>query len=147
MKDIKVLIVEDNPGDIVLIESMLNSIVDVPFKVTTAGRLDDGLKFLLKDKFDIIMLDLCLPDSEGIDTFNIMKYNAPNIPIIVLTGLKNDIFAVSAVGRGAHDYLVKDEVDSEHLVRSITNAIDGKDFRNELNKTSSKFHLTNGPVE
>ena len=148
MKDtIKVLIVEDNPGDIVLIKKMLDTIIDVTFEVTAVGRLDEGLKFLLKDKFDIILLDLCLPDSEGIDTFNIMKYNAPNVPIIVLTGLKDDIFAVSAVGRGAHDYLVKDEVNSKNLARSITNAMEDKDFGSELNKSNGRFHLTKGPVE
>ena len=70
-----------------------------------------------------ILLNLCLPDSEGMDTFNIMKYNAPDLPIIVLTGLKQDIFAVSAVGRGAQDYLVKDEINSKLLENSIENAM------------------------
>ena len=74
---------------------------------------------MVKDSFDVILLDLCLPDSNGIDTFSVMKYNAPNIPIIVLTGLKDDIFAVSAVGRGAQDYLVKGEVTNKQLIRSI----------------------------
>ena len=92
---IKVLLIEDNPGDRVLIREMLDDSEQIHFEVMNAARLDDGLKLLVKDSFDVILLDLCLPDNKRIDTFNIMKYNATNIPIIVLTGLKDDIFAVS----------------------------------------------------
>ena len=138
---IKVLLIEDNPGDIVLIREMLDDGELIYFEVTSAGRLDDGLKFLVKDSFDVILLDLCLPDSKGIDTFNIMKYNATDIPIIVLTGLKDDIFAVSAVGRGAQDYLVKGEFTNKQLIRSITYAIERKRIENEINKSDDRFLL------
>ena len=120
---IKILLVEDNRGDAISIQEMLNETDDTYYDVFHTTRLDDGLKILVKDNFDLILLDLCLPDSEGMDTFNIMKYNADDIPIIVLTGLKEDIFAVSAVGRGAQDYLVKGEIDSELLATSIQNAM------------------------
>lgn len=133
--------IEDNPGDMILIREMLDDSENVHFEVTHAVRLDDGLKFLVKDHFDVVLLDLCLSDSKGIDTFNIMKYNAPNIPIIVLTGLKDDIFAVSAVGRGAQDYLVKGEVNSKLLIRSIKYAIERKRIEKELNETDDRFHL------
>jgi DNA-binding response OmpR family regulator len=138
---IKVLMVEDNPGDMVLIREMLDNNKNVIFEVHNAARLDDGLKLLVKDSFDVMLLDLCLPDSKGIDTFNIMKYNAPNIPIIVLTGLKDDIFAVSAVGRGAQDYLVKGEVNSKQLARSILYAIERKRIEKGLNETDDRFYL------
>ena len=140
-KTIKVLLIEDNTGDTVLIRGMLDDSKKIHFKVTDAARLDDGLKFLVKDSFDVILLNLCLPDSKGIDTFNIMKYNATNIPIIVLTGLKDDIFAISAVGRGAQDYLVKGEVTSKQLIRSITYAIERKRIEKELNESDDRFHL------
>ena len=97
---------------------------------------------MVKYSFDVILLDLCLPDSKGIETFNIMKHNSPNIPIIILTGLKDDIFAVSAVGRGAQDYLVKGEVNNKQLARSITYAIERKRIENELNESDDRFHLT-----
>jgi DNA-binding NarL/FixJ family response regulator len=138
---IKVLMIEDNPGDVILIREMLEDSENVEFQVTHASRLDDGLKFLVKEPFDVVLLDLCLPDSKGIDTFNIMKYNAVNIPIIVLTGLKDDIFAVSAVGRGAQDYLVKGEATSKQLTRSIKYAIERKRVEKELNETDDRFHL------
>jgi DNA-binding NtrC family response regulator len=120
---IKILLVEDNPGDARSILEMLNENDNPHYDIFQTNRLDDGIKILVKDHFDLILLDLCLPDSEGMDTFNIMKYNAPDLPIIVLTGLKQDIFAVSAVGRGAQDYLVKDEINSKLLENSIENAM------------------------
>jgi len=141
---IKVLLIEDNPGDVLLIREMLDDSEQIHFEVMNAARLDDGLKFLVKNSFDAILLDLCLPDSKGIDTFNIMKYNATNIPIIVLTGLKDDIFAVSAVGRGAQDYLVKGEFTNKQLIRSITYAIERKRIEkelNELNESDDRFYL------
>ncbi len=122
-KSIKILLVEDNPGDARSIREMLNELDDNQYEIFHTTRLDNGLKILVKDNFDLILLDLCLPDSEGMDTFNIMKYNADDIPIIVLTGLKEDIFAVSAVGRGAQDYLVKDEINSKLLATSINKAM------------------------
>lgn len=120
---IKVLMIEDNPGDARFIEEMLKDVEDTQFDVLHVLRLDEGLKYLLTDNFDIILLDLCLPDSEGIDTFNIMHYNAPDIPIIVLSGLEDEIIAVSAVGRGAKDYLVKGQVNSESLAKSIKHSL------------------------
>ena len=120
---IKILLVEDNPGDARNILEMLNENDNPNYDIYQTSRLDDGIKILVKDHFDLILLDLCLPDSEGMDTFNIMKYNAPDLPIIVLTGLKQDIFAVSAVGRGAKDYLVKDEINSKLLEICIENAM------------------------
>lgn len=122
----RILLIEDNPGDAVTIREMLKESDDMNYDISYTNRLDDGLKILIKDNFDLILLDLCLPDSEGMDTFNIMKYNAPDIPIIVLTGLKEDIFAVSAVRRGAEDYLVKDELNSDLLATSIKKAMQVK---------------------
>ncbi|MBZ2166835.1 response regulator [Methanobacterium spitsbergense] len=123
---IKILLIEDNPGDTKSIIEMLKEADDNRYEVVHTTRLDDGIKIIVRDDFDLILLDLGLPDSEGMDTFNIMKYNAPDIPIIVLTGLKEDIFAVSTVGRGAQDYLVKDEIDSKLLATSIDNAMNSK---------------------
>ncbi len=123
---IKILIIEDNPGDARLIQEMLKEVKDIDFEIIHVLRLDEALKYNLTNNFDVILLDLCLPDSEGIDTFNIMKYNAPDIPIIVLTGLEDEIFAVSAVGKGAKEYLIKGEVDCKSLLKSIRRSINHK---------------------
>jgi DNA-binding NarL/FixJ family response regulator len=124
---IKILLIEDNPGDTKSIKEMLKEANNNLYEIVHTSRLDDGIKIIVRDNFDLILLDLGLPDSEGMDTFNIMKYNAPDIPIIVLTGLKQDIFAASAVGRGARDYLVKGEIDSKLLANSINKAINIKE--------------------
>jgi DNA-binding response OmpR family regulator len=126
-QSIKILLVEDNLGDALLIKEMLTESNEFDYEVTHTTRLDEGIKILVKDHFDLILLDLGLPDSSGMDTFNIMKYNAPDIPIIVLTGLDEHIFAVSAVGRGAKEYLVKSEINSKLLKDSIKSALDYKD--------------------
>jgi two-component system, NarL family, sensor histidine kinase UhpB len=122
-QSIKILLVEDSMGDAISIGEMLAESNEFDYDVTHTTRLDEGIKILVKDHFDLILLDLGLPDSSGMDTFNIMKYNAPDVPIIVLTGLDENIFAVSAVGRGAKEYLVKGEIDSKLLKDSIKNAV------------------------
>ena len=71
----------------------------------------------------MIFLDLCLPDSKGIETFNVMNYNAMDTPIIVLSGLEDELFAESAVGKGADKYLVKGEIDSRILVESVKHTL------------------------
>jgi DNA-binding NarL/FixJ family response regulator len=138
---IKILLIEDNPGDARIIQEMLKETENIQFNVKHASRLDDGLKYVLMESFDIVLLDLCLPDSKGIDTFNIMIYNAPDLPIIVITGLKDDIFAVNAVRRGAQDYLVKGEVNSNILVNSIKYAIERKRIEKELDQLAKRYHL------
>ena len=115
--------IEDSPGDARLIIEMLKEARNFHFDILHAIRLDEGLKYLVTDKFDVILLDLCLPDSSGIDTFNITHYNAQDVPIIVLSGLDDEIFAVSAVGRGAKEYLVKGEINSLSLVKSISKSL------------------------
>lgn len=124
LESIKILMVEDNPGDARLIIEMLNENNEFDFHVSHAPRLDEGLKYLINDEFDVIFLDLCLPDSKGIETFNVMNYNALDIPIIVLSGLDDEIFAVSAMGRGADEYLVKGEIDSQTLVKSLKHSLE-----------------------
>ena len=116
--------IEDNPGDARLTQEMLKDIEECNFEVLHALRLDEGLKYLITNEFDLILLDLCLPDSKGIDTFDIMSYNAPDLPIIVLSGLEDEMFAISAVGKGAEDYLIKGEVDSRSLFNSIKQSLE-----------------------
>ena len=123
MDIIRVLLVEDNPGDARLIEEMLNLDDKHDYELIHSKRLDDGIKMFIKEKFDVMLLDLGLPDSDGMNTLDIMRYNAPDIPIIVLTGFKEDVFEMGTVGRGAKNYLVKDSLNPKLLVDAIENAI------------------------
>lgn len=140
-KCIKVLLIEDNLGDAVLIQEMLREVNTTNFKVKHAQILSDGIEHLLAEDFDIILLDLALPDSQGIETFNIANEHAPELPIIILTGLSDEEFAIKAVGDGAQDYLVKGEVDSRLLDRSMKYAIERNIIEDKLKKSEERYRI------
>ncbi|MGB7969160.1 MAG: response regulator [Methanobacterium sp.] len=126
MEPIKVLLIEDNVGDCELILKMLESSEIAEFKLTHTSRLTSGLKLLETGKFDIILLDLGLPDSVGFESFKSTLELHPAIPIIVLTGLANEETGIQAIKYGAQDYLVKGEFNGKLLVRAIQYAIERK---------------------
>ena len=122
---LKVLLIEDNPGDFRLIQEMFKeSRANVELK--WAKQLSTGLAYTKEEIFDGLLVDIGLPDSQGIDTFKKIHHQAPQIPIIVLTGLADDGLAIRALREGAQDYLVKGQIDSNLLVRSIHYAIERK---------------------
>lgn len=140
-KCIKVLLIEDNQGDAVLIREMLKEVKSTEFKVKHAHILSEGMEYLLKEDFDIILLDLALPDSTGIKTFTITNEHAPELPIIILTGLSDEEFAIKAVGEGAQDYLVKGEVDSRLLDRSMKYAIERNIIEDKLKRSEERYRI------
>ncbi|MGZ7160773.1 MAG: response regulator, partial [Methanobacterium sp.] len=113
IETIKILLFEDNPGDAGLIEAMLEEFNDFSYQLKNVESLDEGLNFLKKHSFNVILLDLGLPDSDGIDTFLDVHKIIPRIPIIILTGLNNEGTGINAVKKGAQDYLVKGQVNSK----------------------------------
>ncbi|MGZ7209389.1 MAG: response regulator [Methanobacterium sp.] len=131
-KLIRVLIIEDNPYDLRLIEEMLKEVSYPSFELISADRLDKGLKLLLNDGFDILLLDLTLPDSAGLDTFASVYDQAPEVPIVILSGIEDEDTAIKAVREGAQDYLVKGQVSSLLLSRAISYAIERKLIEDEL---------------
>jgi len=138
---IQVLLIEDNKGDAILIREMLKDVKNTSFNVKHAEKLHQGLKYLEKEDFDIILLDLALPDSRGIDTFIKTKETAPDLPIIILTGLSDEEFAINAVGEGAQDYLVKGEVDSRLLDRSMKYAIERNIIEGKLKRSEERYRI------
>ncbi|NYB25828.1 MAG: PAS domain S-box protein [Methanobacteriaceae archaeon] len=141
MKCIKVLLIEDNLGDAVLIQEMLKDVKTTNFQVKHAQILSEGIEYLQNEDFDIILLDLALPDSQGIDTFNRANEHAAELPIIILTGLSDEEFAIKAVGEGAQDYLVKGEVDSRLLARSMKYAIERNIIEDKLKKSEERYRI------
>jgi PAS domain S-box-containing protein len=123
---VNVLLIEDNPGDARLIREMLADSKGAVFNMELADQLSTGLAHLAggNGDFDVILLDLSLPDSSGIDTFVRTGAQAKNVPIVVLTGLYDTELAILAVQNGAQDYLVKGQVNSEIVVRAIRYAIE-----------------------
>ncbi len=130
-KIINILLFEDNLGDAGLLEEMLEDFSDV-YSLKNVETLKEGLNTLKNHNFDIILLDLGLPDSEGIETLIEVNRITPNTPIIVLTGLNDEEIGILAVKKGAQDYLIKKEIDGKLLTRSITYAI-------ERNKSEKKY--------
>jgi signal transduction histidine kinase len=119
-------LVEDNPGDARLIEEMLREPPVAPFRVDWLSRLDEVLDRVGREPFDVLLLDLGLPDSQGLATFDRVNRQAPTMPIIIFSGAMDEQLAVEAVAHGAQDYLVKGQIDSFRLKRAIHYAIERK---------------------
>ncbi|MEE8493091.1 MAG: ATP-binding protein [Nitrospirales bacterium] len=132
-----VLLIEDNPGDARLIREILREVEGMPVTVEWVDRLERGLDRLAAGGIDGILLDLSLPDSQGIDTFTTAYARAPHVPIIVLTGLADEEIAVTAVREGAQDYLVKGQVEGPLLARSLRYAIERKRAEQQLRLQST----------
>ncbi len=123
-KKVKVLLVEDNPGDVRLLRETLGEVTSTQFELAHVERLDEALEQLDHEHFDVVLLDLSLPDAQGFDTFVQVHEQAPDVPIVVLTGFDDETLAVQAVRKGAQDYLVKGQIDSNLLVRAMRYAIE-----------------------
>ena len=120
---IKVLLVEDNLGDARLLYEGLEEALPEQFQMTHVRRLSEALEYLWEETCNVVLLDLGLPDSHGIDTLVVTRAQAPGVPIVVLTGFQDEALAVEALKEGAQDYLVKGQVDSKLLARSMRYAI------------------------
>ena len=136
---IRVLLVEDNPGDARLIRELLAEVANGQFEVITVGRLGQGLRSLFAERFEVVLLDLSLPDSQGLGTFTRMQSQFARTPIVVLSGLDDETLALKAVQKGAQDYLIKGQVNSNLLVRSIRYAVERHAVREELQKANLKI--------
>jgi signal transduction histidine kinase len=119
-----VLLVEDNPGDARLIRESLTDLTENTFDLETADRLASALQRLRAGGIDAVLLDLALPDSNGRETFNRTKAQAPTVPIIVLTGLGDEALALKMVQEGAQDYVAKIGLNGSVLSRAIRYAIE-----------------------
>jgi len=140
-----ILLIEDNPGDARLIELMLAEDPDSPFQLNCVDRLSRGLEFLSSEKPGLVLLDLSLPDSHGLDTFEKVYAHSPTVPIIVLTGNDDHVIALSAVKTGAQDYLVKGKLDRELLVRAMQYSIERKRYQEQLEHQANYDQLTGLP--
>ena len=113
--NIRILLIEDNPGDAFLIEEHLDEFAIFPYELIIAETLNEALSVLKEQSFDIILSDLSLPDSEGINTlFSIHNENLL-IPIIVLSGSNDEITASYAIEKGAHDFFDKGKMENRLL--------------------------------
>lgn len=131
MNPIQVLLVEDSLADAGVIRHIFSRLGKTQWKVAHAETLQDAIETYQESaalskpqKFDVVLLDLRLPDSVGLETIQQFRAAVPNLPIVVLSGTNDENLAMQAVAKGAQDYLVKDHITISGLVQSIQFAIE-----------------------
>ena len=131
---LRLLLIEDQPADARLLQEILSGQKSPSFRVEWVQRLSVALERLSQGSIDVILSDLGLPDCHGFETFDRVHAQAPQIPVIVLTGLSDDAAGVEAVRRGAQDYLVKGQLDGSVLARIIRYAYERTHAEHELRR-------------
>jgi CheY-like chemotaxis protein len=144
---IRILLVEDNPGDIRLVRETLveanSGEMAFVFDLAHAEYLKQALALLAQERFDLILLDLSLPDSQGLETICHIVNNAPTLPVVVMTGLDDQVLALQAVQAGAQDYLIKGQVDKHLFTRTIHYSIERKRTEAALARRVAQLKLIN----
>jgi signal transduction histidine kinase len=137
-KSLQVLLVEDNAGDARLLREMLREEKPDSFKLTHLFRMHEAEIQLAKGGVDIVLLDMGLPDTHGLDTVRRARTAAPDVPIIVLTGLDDEELAAEAMKEGAQDYLIKGQIENRALPRVLRYAIERHQMLAETDRIRSQ---------
>jgi two-component system cell cycle response regulator len=119
----KILLVEDNEDHVYIFKTFLSADKSISLEPVVASCLDDAISLIRGNHFDLVLLDLMLPDSKGINTFIKLHYQFPEIPVVVITSLNDSELGIKAAQLGAQDYLIKGEINSDLLRRAILFAI------------------------
>lgn len=141
MKIIRVLVIEDSKTHVQLIRGMLSDTRGASFAVEAYHQLSTGLNRLDEGGTDVILLDLTLPDCEGVESCRRVAAQAPNLPIVVLTGVDDEQVALESLHSGAQDYLVKGQIDGNLLARSLRYAIERKRGQLALQRARNELEL------
>ncbi len=136
-----ILIVEDNPGDRILLTELLKVSVLAIDEIIYADNLTLAVELVNTKQIDIILLDLSLPDSTGLETFTTLQKYAAQTPVVILSGLADTDLAFQAIREGAQDYLLKDDFDEKILAKTIRYSIERKRNLEELSKSNERFNL------
>jgi CheY-like chemotaxis protein len=121
---VEVLLVEDNPGDARLVKESLAEGGASAFNLTHVERLEDAIRRLEQDRYDVVLLDLLLQDSQRLGPLMANHQQAPKVPIVVFTGREDDVVGLWALSEGAEDYIVKGKVSGDSLAYTIRDAIE-----------------------
>ena len=138
-----ILLIEDNPGDIRLIKELLNEMTSLNYQLIIAETLKEGCEEIKKNDFILILLDLNLPDSSGIKTFDTVINFAENIPVVLVSGMQDIELSLSLIKEGAQDYITKQDLNSTLLGKTIQFAIERKKLLSELIQISEDLKQTN----
>jgi diguanylate cyclase (GGDEF)-like protein len=140
---VRVMLIEDNKLDADLVRGMLKEARKAEFIVEARDTLAKGLERLAKGNIDIVLLDLTLPDSVGLDTFGRVHAHAPLTPVVVITSSADENQAVMAFQKGAQEYLIKEQLNVELLSKSIRYAIERNKVRVELHSVQERLEKIN----
>ncbi len=138
----KILLVEDNPGDARLLQEAFAEIAGMRFQFVLCQTLQEALEILAKGQPDVCLLDLGLPDAQGLQAVQSIRRESSDLPIVVLTVLNDETLALQALQRGAQDYLVKGKIDGHTLWRSLRYAMERQRVQLELLNLSMLDDLT-----
>jgi diguanylate cyclase (GGDEF)-like protein/PAS domain S-box-containing protein len=138
----KLLLVEDNPADACLLREMLNEAGSRHAELTHVQRMSDAERHLLKHGVDIVLLDLGLPDAEGLGAVRRAHVAAPHVPLVVLTGLDDETLGTQALQEGAQDYLIKGEIETRGLLRALRYAVERKAMEEALFAEKERAEVT-----
>ena len=141
----KVFIIEYNKADADLVQTLLSE-SEQKFKFIVARTLKEALAQVEKNRPDVILLDLSLPDSEGLHSFHLLNQKVPHIPIIILSNLTNKLTAENAIAAGVQDYLIKGNFNSESLLRAINYAIKREEKLSYIDHHDELTQLSNRAV-
>jgi signal transduction histidine kinase len=145
-KQLKILLVEDNPGDVYLIQELLR-VSGQQFIVDRAASLEEAIVVTGIQFYDAVLLDLGLPDSFGLDTLRSFQAHRINAPVIVLTGLDDEEIAISTVKEGAQDYLIKNNLTGDNIIRAIRYGIERKKLFSELTAAKEALQTLNQDLD
>jgi len=140
-KLVRILLVEDNPDEEVIVRRLLSE-SNYTVDLTTVARIRDCLRLIDAQLVDMVLLDLSLPDSKGLEGLHQLRAHAPEIPIVILTGLSDIETAEQAIRSGAQDYLVKGQLEGNLLSHAVQFASLRQAFRTELEELSLRDPLT-----
>jgi len=135
---IEVLLVEDNPGDARLVRESLAEVGSREFHLTHVERLEDALRRLERGRFDVVLLDLLLQDSQRLGTLMEIHDQAPRVPIVVFTGLEDEVVGLWALSEGAEDYVIKGKVRGDSLACTLCDAIERHNINEGAGRTAKK---------
>lgn len=144
---LKILLVEDDQEFADILKIRLGKETSPPLEITCLPTLQQAIEALTETTWDLILLDLMLPDSSGIQTFSALRSQARHTPIVIMSGLDSDSLAIDAVRKGAEDYLVKGELDSRLLLRILHHAIDRHRIKEKLASVTGRLRETNLRLE
>ena len=138
----RLLLVEDNPGDARLLREMLNEQDSHNTELTHVECMSEAEKHLAEHAVDIILLDLGLPDAQGLEAVRRAHAAAPRVPLVVLTGLDDESLAAQALQEGAQDYLIKGQIETRGLLRALRYAIERKIMEEALFVEKERAQVT-----